>query len=92
MPAPITTDELLSAWEELARRSPNTEGYTSEELQDEWGVSRLIVLRRLHLLRRAGYEIVVGQRPKVRLDGKATLVPCYLVRSPAGAKPKRKDR
>jgi hypothetical protein len=81
MSTTITRSEWLAEFERvMAQQCADADGMTAQELADMWGCCRAVALKRLQAMRE---RLVVGRRRCVGLDGKAGMVPCYRLVSPA---------
>jgi hypothetical protein len=70
----ITRDEWLAELERVMAHRSSSDGLTSQELADRWGVCRRVALERLNRLRD---RVSVGRTAHTGIDGRTTMIACY---------------
>ena len=75
MSVTITRDEWLAEVERVLRQHrPDADGFTAQELADQWGCCRAVALKRLGMIRD---RLIVGHRSATGISGRHTTVPTY---------------
>jgi hypothetical protein len=92
MEAHVTTAELLDALRTAQRdraNGPDGDGFTVQELSDEWNLSTGRVRAMMRPLLKAG-QLCVSRKMSMAMDGVRRPVPAYtLTAAPAPAKARR---